>query len=66
MLNIAYPCKNCPRKGCGAYHSQCEPYQTAVKRNAEIRAERDKDIESRNYDHDNHARIERIIRKNKH
>lgn len=20
------PCKNCERKGCGAYHDQCEAY----------------------------------------
>lgn len=31
-------CKNCPRKGCGAYHDKCQKYQeekakmeTAVK-----------------------------------
>lgn len=22
------PCKNCPNKGCGSYHDQCEEYQT--------------------------------------
>lgn len=22
-----FPCKNCPKKGCGAYHDVCEAYQ---------------------------------------
>lgn len=25
------PCKHCPEKGCGAYHSQCELYQAVIK-----------------------------------
>lgn len=29
------PCKDCPRKGCGAYHDECPDYQ-------EFRKERDK------------------------
>ena len=66
MLNIAYPCKNCPRKGCGSYHSQCEPYQKAVKQNAALRVKQNADREARNYDHENHTRIERIMRKNRH
>lgn len=24
--NMICPCKDCERKGCGAYHSQCQPY----------------------------------------
>lgn len=28
------PCKDCPNKGCGAYHSQCEKY-TAWKSGVE-------------------------------
>lgn len=22
------PCYNCPQRGCGSYHDQCERYQT--------------------------------------
>lgn len=29
------PCKDCPRKGCGAYHDECPDYQA-------FRKERDK------------------------
>ncbi len=25
-MYIGSPCKNCPNKGCGSYHSQCEDY----------------------------------------
>ena len=25
------PCKDCPKKGCGAYHGQCEKYLEYVK-----------------------------------
>ena len=25
------PCKDCPNKGCGAYHAQCEKYLEYVK-----------------------------------
>lgn len=34
------PCKNCPRKGCGSFHDQCEGYQA-------YRAEADKKKEKR-------------------
>lgn len=29
------PCKDCPKKGCGSYHSECEQYIEFQKRNAE-------------------------------
>lgn len=25
-ISIGAPCKNCPKVGCGVYHTQCEPY----------------------------------------
>ena len=25
------PCKDCEKKGCGEYHSQCKPYLDYVK-----------------------------------
>ena len=25
---MACPCKDCPQKGCGSYHDQCEKYQS--------------------------------------
>jgi hypothetical protein len=25
-VSVSAPCKNCPKVGCGAYHTQCEPY----------------------------------------
>lgn len=38
--NIVPPCGLCPRKGCGAYHDECERYReylgkVAGRRNAE-------------------------------
>lgn len=27
MRKIDTPCKNCERKGCGAYHDHCDKYQ---------------------------------------
>ena len=26
-------CRECPNKGCGAYHDVCEKYQTEVNKN---------------------------------
>lgn len=36
---IVAPCKDCPQKGCGAYHSECKKY-AAYK--TELKAYRDK------------------------
>lgn len=30
------PCKDCPRKGCGTYHDQCEQYQEYQRFRAEV------------------------------
>lgn len=30
------PCKNCTRKGCGAYHDKCPEYMEFRKNQAEI------------------------------
>lgn len=38
MINC--PCKDCPKKGCGAYHDICEKYQA-------FRAEKLKEYEER-------------------
>ena len=27
------PCKDCQRKGCGAYHSQCQAYKEWAQQN---------------------------------
>lgn len=32
---IKSPCKNCERKGCGAYHSKCKDYAAFIERNHE-------------------------------
>lgn len=29
-------CMNCPKKGCGAYHDQCEAYQKEKEENNRI------------------------------
>lgn len=29
-----FPCKNCPKKGCGAYHDVCEAYQAFRQKRA--------------------------------
>ena len=31
------PCRDCPRKGCGSYHSECPEYQAFQKERAEVR-----------------------------
>ena len=37
MSQILPPCGNCERKGCGAYHDQCEAYQVYQRRKASVR-----------------------------
>lgn len=32
------PCRDCEKKGCGAYHSKCEKYQKYVAWRKEINA----------------------------
>ena len=27
FYNFNAPCKDCPKKGCGSYHDECELYQ---------------------------------------
>lgn len=39
------PCKDCERKGCGAYHSQCEQYQKYTKERETMREQRYKETE---------------------
>lgn len=34
------PCKDCEKKGCGAYHDECENYQ-------QFRAEKEKEYQER-------------------
>lgn len=36
----ASPCKDCPKKGCGAYHSACKDYQEWNEENVENRLKR--------------------------
>lgn len=60
-----FPCKNCPNKGCGTYHSQCEPYQAAIKRQREIKEVRYRDAEIHSYMYANHNRIEAYVRKHR-
>lgn len=47
------PCKDCERKGCGAYHSQCERYIEWRKKEDAIKEQRYKEqgnyIKSSNY-----------------
>lgn len=31
------PCKNCPKKGCGAYHAECEKYLEFKQYREEVR-----------------------------
>lgn len=37
MSPIFPPCGACEKKGCGAYHDQCEAFQEYLKQKAEIR-----------------------------
>ena len=34
------PCKDCEKRGCGAYHSQCEVYKMWKEQNEKLRMER--------------------------
>lgn len=34
-----FPCKNCPKKGCGAYHDVCEAYQAFRQKRATSKSE---------------------------
>ena len=39
MRHIVPPCGDCPNKGCGAFHDECEPYLTykaAIKERKEF------------------------------
>ena len=31
------PCRDCPRKGCGAYHDECPHYQKASEEKKRLR-----------------------------
>lgn len=33
-------CRDCPNRGCGAYHDKCEKYQAEVANNRETNATR--------------------------
>lgn len=35
-----YPCRYCPKKGCGSYHDICEEYQ-------KIKKEREEELEKK-------------------
>lgn len=39
------PCKDCERKGCGAYHSQCKEYLEFQRENEKRYKERKKEAE---------------------
>lgn len=34
IITNHFPCKNCPKKGCGAYHDVCEAYQAFRQKQA--------------------------------
>ena len=34
--NLQPPCKDCERKGCGPYHSQCEAYKEYKQKTIEF------------------------------
>lgn len=39
---IESPCKNCEKRGCGAFHDKCEPYQKfIVERKKQLNSKRD-------------------------
>lgn len=40
------PCKNCEKRGCGAYHDKCKPYQ---KYKEEVRKAHKEDVFSRQH-----------------
>ena len=43
------PCKNCPNKGCGSYHSQCEKYIAFQKECEEARKQRKNEADYLSY-----------------
>ena len=59
IIKNEFPCKNCPKKGCGAYHDVCEAYRAFKQEQATNKSE---DAKTRFVA--NHApyRIRRIVR----
>lgn len=57
---IQVPCKNCPAKGCGSYHDECEKYQEYQKQRMETLDNsynaRKQNILFRNYVRDRHTK----------
>lgn len=59
MIN-ACPCKNCDKKGCGAFHDVCGPYQ---EWQAENEANNIKRMEEYDAQFTNHPNKETAVRK---
>lgn len=47
---MIYPCRDCPRQGCGAYHSECELYQEALRQKEAEKKARNKDYVINEYE----------------
>lgn len=54
------PCKDCPAKGCGSYHDECEKYIEYQKQRLEnldnIYKEKEQNILFRDYIRDRHIK----------
>lgn len=59
-------CKNCPRKGCGAYHDVCPDYQADKAEHERIYKAKCEDNDARTYFIENSLRIRKAVMKKKY
>lgn len=36
-IDTKAPCKTCPRRGCGAFHDECEAYKDYTAKQSELK-----------------------------
>ena len=59
-------CKDCPKKGCGAYHDVCPDYQAEKAERGRILKAKCGDNDARTYFIENSLRIRKAIMKKKY
>lgn len=59
IIKNEFPCKNCPKKGCGAYHDVCEAYQAFRQKQATNKSE---DAKTRFVANHAHHRVRRLVK----
>ena len=57
------PCKDCERKGCGAYHDRCPAFMEWTKWNAGIARQRSLESETRGISRDHELKYRQLLKK---